>query len=82
MPAPLALDDPQDVVGVEDHVVLAVEADLGPRVLGEDDNVALGNLDRHALAVTVELAFANRHDLLLIEDDIFADLAPQPLTTV
>src|SRR5918997_983970 len=60
---PLALDYPQDVVCVEDHVVLAVETDLGPRVLGEDDNVALGSLDRHALAVTVELAFANSHDL-------------------
>src|SRR5918912_1957160 len=42
---PLALDYPQDVVCVEDHVVLAVEADLGPRVLGEDDNVALADLD-------------------------------------
>src|SRR5215218_4108959 len=42
---PLALDYPQDVVCVEDHVVLAVEADLGPRVLGEDDDVALGDLD-------------------------------------
>src|ERR687890_1206839 len=60
---PLALDYSQDVVCVEDHVVLAVEADLGPRVLGEDDNVALGSLDRHALAVTVELAFANGNDL-------------------
>jgi DNA-binding transcriptional MocR family regulator len=28
------------------------------------------------------LELANRHDLLLIEDDIFADLAPQPLTTL
>src|ERR687895_1872474 len=60
---PLALDYPQDVVCIEDHVVLAVEADLGPRVLGEDDNVALGNFDRHALVVLVELALANRHDL-------------------
>src|ERR687897_3284721 len=42
---PLALDDPQDVVGVEDHVVLAVEADLGPGVLGEDDDITLANLD-------------------------------------
>src|SRR5215203_1977669 len=42
---PLALDDPQDVVGVEDHVVLAVEADLGSGVLGEDDDIALANLD-------------------------------------
>src|SRR5215213_6177357 len=42
---PLALDYPQDVVCVEDHVVLTVEADLGPRVLGEDDDVALGDLD-------------------------------------
>src|SRR5215208_1636381 len=41
----LALDDPQDVVGVEDHVVLAVEADLGARVLGEDDDVTLADLD-------------------------------------
>src|SRR5215207_9934505 len=42
---PLALDDPQDVVGVEDHVVLAVEADLGSGVLGEDDDIALADLD-------------------------------------
>src|SRR5918994_580362 len=42
---PLALDYTQDIVSVEDHVVLAVEADLGPRVLGEDDDVALGDLD-------------------------------------
>ena len=42
---PLALDYPQDVVSVEDHVVLAVEADLGARVLGEDDDVALADLD-------------------------------------
>src|SRR5919199_1654929 len=42
---PLVLDDPQDVVGVEDHVVLAVQANLGPRVLGEDDDVALADLD-------------------------------------
>src|SRR5215210_5018364 len=41
----LVLDYPQDVVGVEDHVVLAVEADLGPRVLGEHDDVALADLD-------------------------------------
>src|SRR5215210_1386672 len=41
----LALDYPQDVVRVEDHVVLAVEADLGPGVLGEDDDVALADLD-------------------------------------
>src|SRR5918993_3269915 len=42
---PLALDYPQDVVSVEDHVVLAVETDLGARVLGEDDDVALADLD-------------------------------------
>ena len=33
------LDDPQDVVGVEYQVVIAVEDDLCPRVLGEDYDV-------------------------------------------
>src|SRR5215203_7331868 len=42
---PLTLDYPQDVVCVEDHVVLAVEADLGPGVLGEDDDITLADLD-------------------------------------
>src|SRR5215211_6996677 len=42
---PLALDYPQDIVCVEDHVILAVEADLGSRVLGEDDDIALADLD-------------------------------------
>lgn len=28
------------------------------------------------------LELANKHDLLVIEDDIFADLAPQPVTTL
>lgn len=28
------------------------------------------------------LELANRHDLLVVEDDIFADLAPQPVTTL
>src|SRR5918997_249314 len=60
---PLALDDPQDVVGVEDHVILAVEADLGPGVLGEDDDVALGGLHRYTLAIVVQLALTDGHDL-------------------
>src|ERR687886_82032 len=41
----IVLDHPEDVVGIEDQVILVVEPDLGPRVLGEDDDVALVNLD-------------------------------------
>src|SRR5918998_1474336 len=56
LPIALVLDDPQDVVGVEDHVILALEADLGTGVLGEDDDVALADLDP-------VLELADRHDL-------------------
>ena len=46
---PLLLDDPQDVVGVKYQVVIAVEDDLGPRVLGEDYDVPLADLDLVAI---------------------------------
>src|SRR3712207_3109703 len=59
----LVLDDAQYIVGGEDQVVLAVQADLGPRVPGEDYDVALADGERHTLALVVELAFAHGHDL-------------------
>src|SRR5919112_322469 len=41
----IVLDHPEDVVGVEDQVILVIQPDLGPRVLGEDYDVALVDLD-------------------------------------
>src|ERR671932_920988 len=41
----LLLDYSEDIIGIEDHIVLAVERDLGSRVLGKDDNIAFADLD-------------------------------------
>src|ERR687898_645799 len=64
--SPLALDLGQDVGLAQDEQVLAVDLDLRPAVLGVQDLVALGHVERHALAVVVQLAVTDGEDLPLL----------------
>src|SRR5205823_7224450 len=59
-------DDREDVAGVQQQQVVAVVAHLGAAVLAEDDDVALGDVERDALAVVVDAARAGRDDLALL----------------
>src|SRR6266545_4486768 len=61
----LLVDDGQDVASREDQVLLALDLDLGPAVLGVDDAVADLDVDRHPLTL-LEPARANRNDLALL----------------
>src|SRR3954454_18099151 len=56
----------QDVALAQDQQVLAVDHDLRAAVLRVQDLVALGDVERDALAVVVELAVADRQDLALL----------------
>jgi len=61
------LGDLGENVGLaQDQQVLAVDDDLGAAVLRVQDLVALGHVERDALAVVVELAVADRQDLALL----------------
>src|SRR5690606_30028168 len=62
----LLLNNRQDVPFAHDEVLVAVDDDLGARVLGVDDPVAF--LDRHleALAFLVDPARAHGHHLALL----------------
>src|SRR4051794_34316583 len=59
-------DDRENVAGREDQVVLAAELDLGATVLGVDDLVADGDIERDAVAVVVDAAGAHGDDLALL----------------
>src|SRR4051794_35786931 len=59
-------DDCEDVAGAQDQVVLAVVLDLGAAVLGVDDLVADGDVQRDAVAVVVDPARADGEDLALL----------------
>src|SRR5579883_262053 len=62
----LDLDLGQDVLLGQDQVVDLVQLDVVAGVLGVDDAVADADLERHALAVVVQPAGANRHNLTLL----------------
>ena len=62
----LLLDDGEDVAGGQEQVLLAVVLDLGAAVLAEDDDVALGDIERDAVAVVVDATGAGRDDLALL----------------
>jgi len=59
-------DDGEDVAGVEEQVVLPRVLHLGAAVLAEDDDVALGDIERDAVAVVVDATGAGRDDLALL----------------
>src|SRR3990172_5599506 len=61
----LLLADAEDVVLADDEVLLALELDLGARVLVEEYPVALLDLERLELAVLEHLALADGDDLAL-----------------
>src|SRR6185369_11149722 len=73
----------EDVVFGHDHQLFAVELDLGAGVAGEDDLVALLDVERGALAVVEATAFADGQDLAALglflgavgEDDAALGLA-------
>src|SRR6201999_616252 len=56
----------EDVGLAQDQQVLAVNGDLRAAVLRVQDLVALGHVERDALAVVVELPVADREDLALL----------------
>src|SRR4051794_20726683 len=63
----LSAGDLGEYVGLaQDQQVLAVHLDLRAAVLGVQDLVALGDVERDALAVVVELAVADREHLPLL----------------
>src|SRR5215813_13120145 len=53
--AVLGLDDAEDVFLTQDEVLLAIDLDLGPRILPEQDAVARLHVERNDLALVVEL---------------------------
>src|SRR5687768_15242880 len=59
-------DDGEDLVLAQDDVVLVFQLALAARVLADQDPVPLLDVHRHALAVVVELAGANRDHLGLL----------------
>src|SRR5688500_71501 len=58
-----SLDDREDVVLGHDHEFFAVELDFGAGVAGEDDLVALLDVDGGAFAGFEAFAFADAEDL-------------------
>src|SRR5215213_8573870 len=50
----LLVDDGEDVAGVEQQQLLTVVLDFGTAVLAEDDDIALGDIERDAVAVVVD----------------------------
>src|ERR1019366_4350224 len=61
-PSRLSAQHGEDVVLVQEHVLDAVELDLGPRVLPEEDAVAHLHVERTNLAVLLHLAVADGDD--------------------
>src|SRR3954451_2247746 len=56
----------EDVGLAQDEEILAFDGDLGAAVLGVQDLVTLGHVERDTLAVVVELAVADSEDLALL----------------
>src|SRR5581483_4742556 len=66
-PKRLLLDLGQHVGLAEDEKLLAIDLDLGPAVLAVENLVALGDVERRALAgVLVDLAVTDGDDLALL----------------
>src|SRR5215213_11694823 len=65
-PGALGLDDREDVLLGEDQEILALDLELGPRVLGVQDLVPDRDVDRFARPVVQDLARADRQDLALL----------------
>src|SRR5216117_967799 len=63
---PPLLENGEDVFLAHDEVLLVVDLDLGARVLPEQDLVAGLHVERHLLAVVVDLAVADGDDLALL----------------
>src|SRR5262245_5161258 len=61
----LLLDHAEDILLAEDQVVLALDLDLGARVLAEEDAIAGLDVERADLPVLEDLAVADGHDLTL-----------------
>src|SRR5262249_57907403 len=61
-----ALQDAEHFLLAEDHVLGAVDLDVGPAVLAEQDPVTLLDLDGDALAVLGQAAGPDGHDLALL----------------
>ena len=76
------LDDGEDFVLAQDGVLDVIDLDLGAGVLADQDRVALLDVELDALAVVVELAFADGDDFGLLrllfggvgDDDAAANL--------
>src|SRR5690606_31159237 len=62
----LLLEDGEDLVFAHDEVLDAVNLDLLPGVLAEEDRVPFLHVERHALAVVLLLAGADSDDLALL----------------
>ena len=60
----LALDHAQDVFLAHDEVFLAIDLDLGARVLAEEDLVADLDVERDEFAVVVDLTLAGGDKIL------------------
>src|SRR4029077_14141928 len=60
------LDDPEDVFLTQDEVLLAIDLDLGSRILAEQDTVARLDVEGDDLAFLVELSPADCDDLALL----------------
>src|SRR5437879_9813026 len=85
---PPLLENGEDVFLAHDEELLVVDLDLGARVLPEQDLVAGLHVERHLLAVVVDLAVADADDLALlglfvcrVRDDGYARLALTLLET-
>src|SRR5258705_2991694 len=63
---PPLLENGEDVFLAHDEEFLVVDLDLGARVLPEQDLVAGLHVERHLLAVVVDLAVADGDDLALL----------------
>src|SRR5687768_15559189 len=59
-------DDGQHLVLAEDEVFLAVDLDVGARILAEEDAVAGLHVERHLVAVLQQLAVPHGNDLALL----------------
>src|SRR5579875_3275620 len=61
----LLADDREDVAGRQDEVLVGAVLHLGAAVLGEDDRVALGDVQREPLAVLEAPGADGEHEALL-----------------
>jgi co-chaperonin GroES (HSP10) len=72
-PVGLALNLGEHVALAQDEEILPVDLDLRAAVLRVQDLIALGDVERDALAVVVELAVPDGEELLVLrESDVLA----------